>query len=138
PYYPFSGWKEWKVASWLLCSGLSMGKINSFLSLEMVSAQSFSLAKSDRVPIYIKDLSLLFSSAKELQGRAEMFPSSPHWMLQVIPTSHLTELPIILYWHDPLDCILSILNHPMLHKELDFAPHRVYTTVQWLCHVYSE
>jgi hypothetical protein len=36
-YYPFSGWKECKVASWLFHSGLSMGKINSFLSLEMVS-----------------------------------------------------------------------------------------------------
>lgn len=50
-YYPFSGRKEWEVVSWLLHLGLSMGKINSFLSLEMVSAQSFSLAKSDRVPI---------------------------------------------------------------------------------------
>lgn len=36
-YYPFSCWREWQVASWLLHSGLSMGKINSFLSLEMVS-----------------------------------------------------------------------------------------------------
>lgn len=37
PYYPFSGRKDWEVASWLLRSGLSMGKIDSFLSLEMVS-----------------------------------------------------------------------------------------------------
>jgi hypothetical protein len=36
-YYPFSSWKEWEVAAWLLHSGLSMGKIDSFLSLEMVS-----------------------------------------------------------------------------------------------------
>lgn len=38
PYYLFSGRKEWEVASWLLRSGLSMGKINLFLSLEMVSS----------------------------------------------------------------------------------------------------
>jgi hypothetical protein len=37
PYYPFSSWKDWEVGSWLLRSGLSMGKIDSFLSLEMVS-----------------------------------------------------------------------------------------------------
>ncbi|KAG2151768.1 hypothetical protein BD769DRAFT_1380649 [Suillus cothurnatus] len=48
-YYSFSGQKEWEVASWLLHFGLSMGNINIFLSLEM-----------------IKDLSLSFSSAKEL------------------------------------------------------------------------
>lgn len=38
PYYLFSGRKEWEVASWLLRSGLSMGKIDLFLSLEMVSS----------------------------------------------------------------------------------------------------
>jgi hypothetical protein len=36
-YYPFSCRKDWQVASWLLRSGLSMAKIDSFLSLEMVS-----------------------------------------------------------------------------------------------------
>ncbi|KAG2361259.1 hypothetical protein BDR07DRAFT_1287681 [Suillus spraguei] len=41
PYYPFSGWKDWEVASWLLLSELSMGKIDSFLSLEMVSITLF-------------------------------------------------------------------------------------------------
>jgi len=36
-YYPFSCRKDWEVASWLLRSGLSMGKIDRFLSLDMVS-----------------------------------------------------------------------------------------------------
>ncbi|KAG0694251.1 hypothetical protein DFH29DRAFT_1006510 [Suillus ampliporus] len=34
-YYPFSSRREWQVAAWLLHSGLSMGKIDSFLALEM-------------------------------------------------------------------------------------------------------
>ncbi|KAG1788469.1 uncharacterized protein HD556DRAFT_1434027 [Suillus plorans] len=63
-YYPFS--------TWLLRSGLSMGKIDSFLSLEM-----------------IKDLPLSFRSAKELRGRAEMLPSGPHWQ---------SRSPVVLYW----------------------------------------
>lgn len=37
-YYPFSSQREWQVAVWLLHSGLSMGKIDSFLALEMVCA----------------------------------------------------------------------------------------------------
>lgn len=39
-YYPFSGRRDWQVAAWLLRSGLSMSKIDSFLSLEMVSVRN--------------------------------------------------------------------------------------------------
>ncbi|KAG0693455.1 hypothetical protein DFH29DRAFT_1007276 [Suillus ampliporus] len=118
-YYPFSCRKDWEVASWLLHSGLSMGKIDTFLLLEM-------------------DLPLSFSSAKELRGRAEMLPSGPCWMSQVITISHPTKSPVILYWHDPLECITSILNHPLFHDQLDFTPHKVYTTAQRLCQIYTE
>ncbi|KAG2124666.1 hypothetical protein DEU56DRAFT_873241 [Suillus clintonianus] len=120
-YYPFSSWKDWEVGSWLLRSGLSMGKINSFLSLEM-----------------IKTLPLSFRSAKELRGRAEMLPSGPRWMSQIIPTAYPTKSPVVLYWRDPLDCISSLLNNPAFHDQLDFTPRRVYTTAQRLCRVYSE
>ncbi|KAG1897426.1 uncharacterized protein F5891DRAFT_1129905 [Suillus fuscotomentosus] len=120
-YYPFSGRKDWELASWQLHSGLSMGKIDSFLSLEI-----------------IQGLPLSFSSAKELRGRAEMLPSGPRWMSQVIETKHPTKSPVILYWRDPLDCISSLLNHPSFHDQLDFTPRKVYTTAQRLCCVYSE
>ncbi|KAG1733957.1 hypothetical protein EDB19DRAFT_1896533 [Suillus lakei] len=120
-YYPFSCKEDWEIASWLLCSGLSMGKIDTFLSLEM-----------------IKGLPLSFRSAKELRGRAEMLPSGPRWMSQIIHTSHPTKSPIILYWHDPLECISSILNHPFFHNQLDFTPRKVYSTAKKLCRVYME
>jgi len=35
-YYPFASWVDWQLASWLLCSHLSMAAIDSFLSLELV------------------------------------------------------------------------------------------------------
>ncbi|KIK38770.1 hypothetical protein CY34DRAFT_25513 [Suillus luteus UH-Slu-Lm8-n1] len=120
-YYLFSGQRDWEVALWLLRSGLSMAKVDSFLSLEM-----------------IKSLPLSFYSAKELRGRAEILPGSPPWMSQVIPTAHPTKSPVILYWCDPLECIVSLLNHPFFHDRMDFTPCRVYATAQRLCHVYSE
>ncbi|KAG1842818.1 hypothetical protein C8R48DRAFT_780930 [Suillus tomentosus] len=120
-YYPFSCKQDWEIASWLLRSGLSMGKIDSFLSLEM-----------------IRDLPLSFRSAKELRGRAEMLPSGPRWMSRVLDTSHPTKSPVILYWRDPLECISAILNHPLFHDQLDFTPRKVYSTVQKLCRVYTE
>lgn len=88
--------------------------------------------------IQIKTLPLSFLSAKELRGRAEMLPSGPRWMSQIIPTKYPTKLPVVLYWRDPLDCISSLLNHPAFHDQLDFTPRRVYTTAQRLCRVYSE
>jgi hypothetical protein len=36
-YYPFWSREEWGLASWLLCSGLSMRAINDFLALPIVS-----------------------------------------------------------------------------------------------------
>ncbi|KAG2341505.1 hypothetical protein BDR05DRAFT_976868 [Suillus weaverae] len=119
-YYPFSCKEDWEIVLWLLHSGLSMGKIDTFLSLEM-----------------IKDLPLSFRSAKELQGQAEMLPSSPCWMSQ-IHTSHPTKSPIVLYWRDPLECISTILNHPFFLDQLDFTPCKVYSTVKRLCHVFTE
>ncbi|KAG1903190.1 uncharacterized protein F5891DRAFT_897839, partial [Suillus fuscotomentosus] len=113
--FPFSSWRNWQVATWLLCSGLSMEKIDSFLSLDMVS---------------IEDLPLSFCLAKELQGRAEMLPSGPHWKSQIIPMSHPTKSPVILYWCDPLECIASIFNHPLFHNHMDFTSCKVYTTAE--------
>jgi len=35
-YYPFTSTGDWELGSWLLCSGLSMNAINSFLTLDLV------------------------------------------------------------------------------------------------------
>ncbi|KAG1881763.1 hypothetical protein C8R48DRAFT_550766, partial [Suillus tomentosus] len=106
-YYPFSSRRDWQLAAWLLRSGLSMGKIDSFLSLEM-----------------IKDLPLSFRSAKELRGRAEMLPSGPRWQSRVIPMSHPTKSPVVLYWRDPIECIAALFNHPLFHNYIDLTPRR--------------
>ena len=41
-YFPFSSKVEWGLASWLLCSGLSMRAIDDFLSLPIVRPKNFS------------------------------------------------------------------------------------------------
>ena len=40
-YYPFSSKAEWGLASWLLCSGLSMRAIDDFLGLPIVRPNKF-------------------------------------------------------------------------------------------------
>ncbi|KAG1753542.1 uncharacterized protein EDB91DRAFT_1242525 [Suillus paluster] len=59
-------------------------------------------------------------------------------MSQIIDTLHSTKSPVILYWRDPLECISTILNHPLFHNQLDFTPRKVYSTAQKLCRVYTE
>ena len=77
--------------------------------------------------IQVKDLPLSFKTAKELCGRAELLPSGPRWQLMVIPTSFPTKLPVVLYWRDPLECIATILNNPLLHGLVDFVPYKEYS-----------
>ncbi|KAG1733312.1 hypothetical protein EDB19DRAFT_1911660 [Suillus lakei] len=92
-YYPFSGRREWQLATWILHSGLSMEKINSFLALEMS---------------------------------------------QVIPTSHPTKSPAVLYWRDLLECIATIFNHPLFHNRIDYTPRKVYSMAQKLSQIYTD
>lgn len=46
-YYPFSSKEEWGLASWLLCSGLSMRAIDDFLSLPIVSLKMTNHSPAD-------------------------------------------------------------------------------------------
>lgn len=55
-----------------------------------------------------------------------------------IQTTHPTKSPIYLYWRDPLECLASILSHPVFANQLDFVPRRVYTTATNECRVYSD
>ncbi|KAG1888897.1 uncharacterized protein F5891DRAFT_987739 [Suillus fuscotomentosus] len=63
------GQKDWEITSWLLCLGLSMGKIDGFLSLEI----SF---------VKIQGLPISFSSAKELVYTTAQYLCCvyPEWM----------------------------------------------------------
>ncbi|KIM55110.1 hypothetical protein SCLCIDRAFT_30621 [Scleroderma citrinum Foug A] len=119
-FYPFASRQDWELGSWLLRSGLSLVAIDKFLLLELV-----------------KSLPLSFRTAKELRGWAELLPSGPHWQSMVIPTSFPTKSLVVLYWHDPLECIATILNNPLLHGLVDFVPYKEYS-LPTMCQRYSE
>ncbi|KAF8425368.1 hypothetical protein L210DRAFT_3421346 [Boletus edulis BED1] len=121
PYYPFSTLADWKMANFLLTSGLSMRAINTYLSLELT-----------------KTLPLSFQSAKELRFRAEILPSRPVWKFKVVPTTHPTKQPVHLYYRDSLDCIESLFNNPIFAGEMDFSPYRLFTTAERIVRVYTE
>ena len=80
-YYLFASRDKWELAASLLQSDLSMGSIDSFPSLKLVSATLLVLFSlyNYQPSTYIKNLNLSFGTAKSLCGLAEMLPKGPEW-----------------------------------------------------------
>ncbi|KAI5982061.1 hypothetical protein EDD15DRAFT_2378525 [Pisolithus albus] len=115
PFYPFANLDDWRVANFLLTSGLSMRALDEFLSLEAT-----------------KNMPLSFWTAKDLRARAELLPSGPRWKFQIVPTTHPTREPVQLYFRDTLDCVEALFNHPFFADKMDFTPFRLFTTAERL------
>ncbi|KIK11045.1 hypothetical protein PISMIDRAFT_123437, partial [Pisolithus microcarpus 441] len=104
-YYPFTSAGDWQLASWLLRSRLSMAAIDDFLSLQLV-----------------KQLPISFRSAKELRLHTEMLPSSPRWKSHTLLPQVPTKRKPIIYYRDPLECLQSLLSHPLFTSHISFIP----------------
>ncbi|KAH7906142.1 hypothetical protein BJ138DRAFT_1016684 [Hygrophoropsis aurantiaca] len=120
-FYPFASKAEWKFASWLLRSSLSLAMINSLLSLEI-----------------IQRLNLSFKNAQELRLRAEMLPSGPQWKYQVVKTSLPTKHPARIFYRDPVECLQALLSNPLFAPHISFVPRKVWTSSARLIRVYDE
>ena len=75
-------------------------------------------------------LPLLFWTAKELCGQAEHLPTGPCWSYRIIPISHPTKKPAVLYYCDSLNCVEALFNHPYFTDCMDYIPFRACTTVE--------
>ena len=71
---------------------------------------------------WIQGLSLSFRSAKALCARAELLPAVPKWKCKLIETLHPTKKPIHLFYRDPLECLQSILENPLVKNFINFTP----------------
>ncbi|KAI6016427.1 hypothetical protein BKA83DRAFT_4060140 [Pisolithus microcarpus] len=121
-YYPFANFVDWEMANFLLQLNLSMREVNNYLSLSMVSNYML----------------LSFWTAKELHRHIEDLPKGLCWKVCIVPTCHPTTNPVQLYWHDPLECIEALFNHPFYTGKMDYSPFHVFTAVEQVMRVYSE
>ncbi|KAI6016894.1 hypothetical protein BKA83DRAFT_4059575 [Pisolithus microcarpus] len=120
-YYPFTSVGDWQLASWLLRSWLSMAAIDDFLSLQLV-----------------KQLPISFRSAKELCLHAEMLPSGPHWKSHTLLPQVPTKCKPIIYYQDLLECLQSLLSHPLFTSHTSFIPRRVWSSSARIVCIYEE
>ncbi|KAG6377868.1 hypothetical protein JVT61DRAFT_14650 [Boletus reticuloceps] len=120
-FYPFASGADWQLGSWLLRSGLSMAAIDSFLSLDL-----------------IKSLPILFQSARQLHLRTEMLPSGPRWKSLAMHPSVPTKRAVTLYHRDPIECLQTLLSHPLFQRHISFVPCKVWSTAARLVCVYDD
>lgn len=86
----------------------------------------------------IKCLSISFQTAKQLCRLIELLPSCPKWQYCVMKTAIPTKSLVRLFYHDSVECLEALFEHPLFHDKLDLVPHRVYHSAECLVRVYSE
>ncbi|KAH7918561.1 hypothetical protein BV22DRAFT_1024408 [Leucogyrophana mollusca] len=119
-FYPFASGDEWEKAAWLVRSGLSMSKIDEYLSLRMTKTNPLS-----------------FRTAKELRSRIEILPAGPRWKFQDLTSEYPTKRPLCIFYRDPIECLQAILSHPPFAKHIGFVPRKVFGCAARLSRVYS-
>ena len=86
----------------------------------------------------MKDLPLLFHTARELCSHVKSLPSGPQWTCRVISTDHETKDPVCLYYCDALDCVKLLFNHPLFADKIEILPYWLFTSAERNMRVYTE
>ncbi|KAF8178181.1 hypothetical protein K438DRAFT_1485170, partial [Mycena galopus ATCC 62051] len=120
-YYPFASKGEWEFASWVTKHDLTLAATTEFLNLELVS-----------------NMHLSFKSAKDLRDRVESLPSGPKWKSMPWPTEEPTVKPLTLFYRNPLECLQSLLENPLVQDYIHFSPFRLWREAGKLMRVYTE
>ncbi|KZT36316.1 hypothetical protein SISSUDRAFT_965712, partial [Sistotremastrum suecicum HHB10207 ss-3] len=126
---PFQNEGHWDMAKWLVNSGVSQNKINSFLKLPIV-----------------QDMKFPFTNANGLFKVIDSLPKGPEWTTLDIKVrgDRLTDegVPEVetveLYLRNVVECIQDILSDPTLKDEMRFAPCRVWSDETKTERYYSE
>lgn len=86
----------------------------------------------------VKGLKLSFGTAKKLRGLAEMLPKGPVWQCKVWKTVYPTKKTLTLFYHDPLECIQSILHSPLMKDHIEFKPLWIFESASRAMRIYTE
>ncbi|KAF8054072.1 hypothetical protein FPV67DRAFT_1442201, partial [Lyophyllum atratum] len=118
PWYPFESQKEWEVAEWLMTSGVSQRKIDSFLKLKSIR----------------EDANPAFHNARSLLQRIDALPRSPEWMCTALQITgdekdvggNLRTEEVELWHRNPVECIQELLENPLIGARNAYTSQRVF------------
>ncbi|KAI6022112.1 hypothetical protein EDC04DRAFT_2500975, partial [Pisolithus marmoratus] len=126
--YSFSSKTEWRLASWLSNSGLSMAAIDELLSLDI--AHFF--------PLPIKSCPLSFQTAKVLRKLIELLPSGPQWKFQSIKTESPTKHGLQVFYQNAIKCLQHLIHSLSNNGQIEFIPKRIYSAADHMQCIYTE
>ena len=118
-------------------SCLSMAAIDSLLSLDIVHLNLMSQCTTSDTS-QIKSASLLFHSAKELRTHTEILPGGPHWLCEPMAPDYPVKKPICLFYQNAVDCLQTLLSHPLFEPHISFVPRKVWGSTIKICCIYDE
>ncbi|KAG8727897.1 hypothetical protein FRC10_005488, partial [Ceratobasidium sp. 414] len=115
PWYPFATEAEWKLGYWLATSKSSQAKIDEFLEMEGILAESPSFGRAYKLFNMIENNLAGFGGPKWhcQQILAENFPDGKHE-------------DIILYLRDIEECLDYLVGRPDLDGEIIFPPEVIF------------
>ena len=67
-----------------------------------------------------------------------MLPKGPSWKFKPWEAAQPTKRPLVLYYHDALECLQALLYVPLHADHVSFAPLRIFELARRLMRVYSE
>ncbi|KAG1828942.1 hypothetical protein EV424DRAFT_1536175 [Suillus variegatus] len=65
-----------------------------------------------------------------------MLPSPPRWKYQTVLTKFPTTKTLHVFYQDAIECLQSLLSHPLLVDSFDFIPQKVYESAECAVHIY--
>ena len=67
-----------------------------------------------------------------------MLPSGPRWKSHVLHPQVPTKRPAILYYHNPVNCLQSLLSHPSFMSSISFVPWKVWSSSACIVRIYED
>ena len=68
----------------------------------------------------------------------ESLPSGPQWVCETLTTEHPTKELAYVFYHNPIECLQSLLSHPLFEPHISFVPRKVWTSTTKICCIYDE
>jgi len=67
-----------------------------------------------------------------------MLLSGPRWKSHTLHPQIATKCKVVLYYRDPVECIQTLLSHPLFAPHISFVPQKVWSSSARVVRIYQE
>ncbi|KIK25467.1 hypothetical protein PISMIDRAFT_63943, partial [Pisolithus microcarpus 441] len=141
-YSPFEDCKDWELAQWLI------NNINQWATDEFLKLQVISVSKTRM------QIQLSYQSTHMFMKIIDKLPTSPKWRCELVHThGDLEDIgcdqagdenhtiggdEVELWVCNLVSCIRELIGNPAFHREITYAPEKVYTDCHGTARWYDE